>query len=33
VTGTPSIYAPDGTHIGGYLPPDQLLQTLIQLDQ
>ena len=31
VTGTPSIYAADGTHIGGYLPPDQLLQTLIQL--
>jgi len=33
VTGTPSIYAPDGTHIGGYLPPDQLLQTLDQLAQ
>jgi thiol:disulfide interchange protein DsbC len=33
VTGTPSIYAPDGTHIGGYLPPDQLLETLNQLAQ
>jgi len=31
VTGTPSIYAADGTHIGGYLPPDQLLQTLTAL--
>jgi len=28
VTGTPSIYAADGTHIGGYLPPQQLLETL-----
>jgi thiol:disulfide interchange protein DsbC len=33
VTGTPSIYAPDGTLIGGYLPPDQLLETLNQLAQ
>jgi thiol:disulfide interchange protein DsbC len=31
VTGTPSIYSPDGTHIGGYLPPQQLLDTLNQL--
>lgn len=31
VTGTPSIYAEDGTHIGGYLPPAQLLETLNQL--
>lgn len=28
VTGTPSVYAADGTHIGGYLPPDQLIETL-----
>jgi thiol:disulfide interchange protein DsbC len=33
VTGTPSIYAADGTHIGGYLPPQQLLDTLNQLGQ
>jgi len=31
VTGTPSIYSASGVHIGGYLPPDQLLSTLIQL--
>jgi thiol:disulfide interchange protein DsbC len=31
VTGTPSIYTASGIHIGGYLPPDQLLETLIQL--
>jgi thiol:disulfide interchange protein DsbC len=31
LTGTPSIYAADGSHIGGYLAPDLLLQTLNQL--
>ena len=31
VTGTPSIYSSGGTHIGGYLPPQQLLDTLNQL--
>ena len=31
VTGTPSVYTADGVHIGGYLPPDQLLQTLNDL--
>lgn len=33
VTGTPSIYASDGTHIGGYLPPQQLLTTLTDLEE
>jgi thiol:disulfide interchange protein DsbC len=33
VTGTPSIYTTGGVHIGGYLPPQQLLDTLNQLDQ
>ena len=28
VTGTPSVYTSDGVHIGGYLPPAQLLTTL-----
>lgn len=32
VTGTPSIYSSGGVHIGGYLPPQQLLDTLIQLE-
>jgi thiol:disulfide interchange protein DsbC len=32
VTGTPSIYTSGGVHIGGYLPPDQLLATLLQLE-
>jgi thiol:disulfide interchange protein DsbC len=31
VTGTPSIYTVDGTHIGGYLAPQDLLTTLNQL--
>jgi thiol:disulfide interchange protein DsbC len=31
VTGTPSVYTAGGTHIGGYLPPDTLLDTLNQL--
>jgi thiol:disulfide interchange protein DsbC len=33
VTGTPSIYTSGGRHIGGYLPPQQLLATLTQLAQ
>jgi thiol:disulfide interchange protein DsbC len=33
VTGTPSVYTSTGVHIGGYLPPDQLLETLDQLAQ
>jgi thiol:disulfide interchange protein DsbC len=32
VTGTPSIYTAGGLHIGGYLPPDQLLETLNRLE-
>lgn len=32
VTGTPSIYTAEGIHIGGYLPPDQLLETLNRLE-
>ncbi|MBN8726627.1 MAG: DsbC family protein [Xanthomonadales bacterium] len=28
VNGTPTILAPDGTRLGGYLPPDQLLSRL-----
>ncbi len=28
VSGTPAIYSADGTQIGGYLPPDQMLQRL-----
>jgi len=28
VNGTPTILAPDGTRLGGYLPPDQLLARL-----
>ena len=31
VTGTPSIYTAGGVHIGGYLPPQQLIETLNQL--
>jgi thiol:disulfide interchange protein DsbC len=33
VTGTPSIYSAGGIHIGGYVPPQQLLDTLNQLAQ
>jgi thiol:disulfide interchange protein DsbC len=33
VDGTPSIFAPDGTKVGGYLPPDQLLAKLQALDK
>lgn len=28
VDGTPTIFAPDGTKLGGYLPPDQMLAKL-----
>ncbi|HEY6941855.1 DsbC family protein [Dokdonella sp.] len=31
VNATPAIYAPDGTHIGGYLPPDEMLARLQSL--
>ena len=31
VDGTPTIFAPDGTKLGGYLPPDQLLAKLQNL--
>jgi thiol:disulfide interchange protein DsbC len=33
VDGTPAIMAPDGTKIGGYLAPDQLLARLQALDK
>jgi thiol:disulfide interchange protein DsbC len=33
VTGTPMIIAPNGTQLGGYVPPQQLLQRLEQLGQ
>jgi thiol:disulfide interchange protein DsbC len=28
VSGTPAVYAPDGTQLGGYLPPAQMRQAL-----
>ena len=28
VTGTPAVYAPDGTQLGGYLPPQQMREAL-----
>ena len=28
VDGTPAVYAPDGSQLGGYLPPDQMLARL-----
>ena len=31
VDGTPTIFAPDGSKLGGYLPPDQLLAKLENL--
>ncbi len=31
VDGTPTIFAPDGTKLGGYLPPDQMLARLESL--
>jgi thiol:disulfide interchange protein DsbC len=33
VTGTPTIIAPDGSKIGGYLPPDQMLAKLQSLGE
>ncbi|MBX4378204.1 thioredoxin fold domain-containing protein [Mycobacterium tuberculosis] len=31
VNGTPAIFAPDGTQLGGYLPPAQLRAALEKL--
>lgn len=31
ITGTPAVIAADGTQLGGYVPPEQLLQRLEQL--
>jgi thiol:disulfide interchange protein DsbC len=31
ISGTPAVIATDGTQLGGYLPPEQLLQRLDQL--
>lgn len=31
VTGTPAVYTADGVQLGGYVPPDQMLQRLEQL--
>jgi len=31
ISGTPAVIAPDGTQLGGYVPPEQLLQRLDQL--
>ncbi len=31
VSGTPAVYTADGTQLGGYVPPDQLLQRLEQI--
>ena len=28
VSGTPAVYAPDGTQLGGYLPPAQMREAL-----
>jgi thiol:disulfide interchange protein DsbC len=33
VDGTPAIFGPEGEHLGGYVPPDQLVQRLDQLAQ
>ncbi len=33
VDGTPSIFAKDGTHLGGYVPPDQLAQRLDEMSK
>lgn len=33
VNGTPTVLAADGTKIGGYLPPEQMLQRLQSLDK
>jgi len=31
INGTPAVIAPDGTQLGGYVPPEQLLQRLDQI--
>ena len=31
ISGTPAIFAPDGTQLGGYLPPQQLREALDKL--
>ena len=28
MSGTPAVFAADGSQLGGYLPPEQLLQAL-----
>jgi len=33
VDGTPAIFSANGEHIGGYMPPDQLIQRLDQMAQ
>jgi len=33
VDGTPAIFGPEGEHLGGYIPPEQLAQRLDQLAQ
>ncbi len=33
LTGTPGLYAESGEELGGYLPPDQLLAALKQIDR
>jgi len=33
VDGTPAIFGPQGEHLGGYVPPEQLAQRLDQLAQ
>jgi thiol:disulfide interchange protein DsbC len=33
VDGTPAIFGPQGEHLGGYIPPEQLAQRLDQIAQ
>jgi thiol:disulfide interchange protein DsbC len=33
VDGTPAVFTSEGDHIGGYVPPDQLIKRLDQLAQ
>ncbi len=33
VDGTPAIFGPEGEHLGGYVPPEQLVQRLDQIAQ
>jgi protein-disulfide isomerase len=33
VDGTPAIFGPQGEHLGGYVPPEQLAQRLDQIAQ